>query len=271
MILSNTFKADIEKIGNCCACDTETAFIPDAFKGRKNIRLIQFHNDKHEFSIDLKKASDDDWTKLKQWMEKPENKFIFHNASFDVRVLGNCGIHLPPNNFECTQLMSHQIYNGKLNVGHSLADVVKRRLGEIVDKTLQSQDWMNAELNKEDLEYAMNDVRFTWRVYWDMIGQIIEDDLEIVYEIEKMTVPAIIQMESSGIKIDAEKTDGLIEELKEVGKSYQRRFVEELHGELLNNNLEGLPLLQNGELNLNKTHVGYKRNNTYIPLSLIHI
>ena len=265
MILSNTFKADIEKIGNCCACDTETAFIPDAFKGRKNIRLIQFHNDKHEFSIDLKKASDDDWTKLKQWMEKPENKFIFHNASFDVRVLGNCGIHLPPNNFECTQLMSHQIYNGKLNVGHSLADVVKRRLGEIVDKTLQSQDWMNAELNKEDLEYAMNDVRFTWRVYWDMIGQIIEDDLEIVYEIEKMTVPAIIQMESSGIKIDAEKTDGLIEELKEVGKSYQRRFVEELHGELLNNNLEGLPLLQNGELNLNKTHVGYKRNNTYIP------
>jgi len=259
MTLSKTFTADIKKLGNCCACDTETALIPDAFKGRKNIRLIQFYNDKHEFSIDLKKASNTDWDKLKQWMENPENKFIFHNASFDVRVLGHCGIHLSPNNFECTQLMSYLIYNGKLGVSHSLADVVKRRLGEVVDKTLQAQDWMNAELNKEDLEYAMNDVRFTWRVYWDMIGQIIEDNLEIVYEIEKMTVPAIIQMESTGVKI------GLIEELKEVGKSYQRRFVDELHGELLNNNLEGLPLLENGELNLNKTQVGYKRDKTYIP------
>ena len=265
MTLSKTFTADIKKLGNCCACDTETALIPDAFKGRKNIRLIQFYNDKHEFSIDLKKASNTDWDKLKQWMENPENKFIFHNASFDVRVLGHCGIHLSPNNFECTQLMSYLIYNGKLGVSHSLADVVKRRLGEVVDKTLQAQDWMNAELNKEDLEYAMNDVRFTWRVYWDMIGQIIEDNLEIVYEIEKMTVPAIIQMESTGVKIDAAKTDGLIEELKEVGKSYQRRFVDELHGELLNNNLEGLPLLENGELNLNKTQVGYKRDKTYIP------
>jgi len=243
MTLSKNFIADIEKIGDCCACDTETALIPDAFKGRKNIRLIQFYNDKHEFSIDLKKASDNDWTKLKQWMENPENKFIFHNASFDVRVLGACGIHLPPDNFECTQLMSHQIYNGKLGVSHSLADVVKRRLGEVVDKTLQAQDWMNAELNKEDLEYAMNDVRFTWRVFWDMIGQIIEDQLEIVYEIEKMAVPAIIQMESSGIKIDAEKTDALIEELKDIVESFMRRFVEELHGELLINNLEGLPLL----------------------------
>ena len=66
-------------------------------------------------------------------------------------------------------------------------------------------------------------------------------------------------------KINKENIGALIIELKDLVKSLEKRFVEELHGELLNNNLEGLPLLANGELNLNKTQVGYKRDGTYIP------
>ena len=262
MMLSNDIDKDFDLLGDCYACDTETAMVPDAFKGRKNVRLIQFYNDKHEFSIDLKKASDNDWFKLKHRMENPDNKIIFHNAVFDVRVLKSCAIYLHPQSIECTLLMSYNIYNGKPGVSHSLAEVVKRRLGKVVDKTLQAQDWMNAELNEEDLEYAMNDVRYTWQIYWDMIGQIIEDQLEIVYEIERLTIHAIIQMESSGIKINREELHAKIIDLREISESYKRRFEHELHGELLNNNLEGLPLKANGELNLNKTQVGSKRDKT---------
>lgn len=265
MITNEKINQDFDKLKNCFACDTETAMIPDAYKGRKNIRLIQFKSYTHLFYYDLSKFSDDNWATLKERMENPECKIIFHNAIFDIRVLKNCAIYLQPENIECTLLQSSVIYNGKLGVSHSLAEVTKRRLGEVLDKTHQTQDWINADLTGEEIRYAMNDVRCTWLVYWDMIGQIIEDKLEIVYEIEKLVIPAIIQMEEEGIKVDTDAVNDLIEELAVSTKEYQECFIEELHGALLDNNLQGLLVDSNGVINRNKTPVGSKKNNTYEP------
>ena len=59
--------------------------------------------------------------------------------------------------------------------GHNnLAAIASRELGIDVDKTLQSQNWMEAELTEADMRYAMGDVQITWEAYHRMAPKISE-------------------------------------------------------------------------------------------------
>ena len=82
-------------------------------------------------------------------------------------MLQGCGINLG-GRYEDTMLQSWLLTNGQPNAKNNLAAIAYRELGITVDKTLQSQDWMNAELNEADLAYAMGDVEVTWKVFHKM-------------------------------------------------------------------------------------------------------
>ena len=61
-----SISANFDLLGTCAACDTETALAPDAFKGRKYVRLIQFWGESHNFWLDCKKLNEADWQELKE-------------------------------------------------------------------------------------------------------------------------------------------------------------------------------------------------------------
>ena len=197
--------SDFQKLGPVAAFDTETALAPKAFEGRDCVRLLQAYSPTHEFWYDLKTFTDDDWSELKTCLENPELTLIFQNAAFDLRVLRGCGIDVL-GQVEDTYLQSFVITNGlpqpKGETNNNLKQIVYRECGVVLDKSLQSSDWMNEELTEEKLEYGMNDVRYTWKAFHKMVVHIERDNLKTVYEIELKALKPTIEMESSGILID---------------------------------------------------------------------
>ena len=164
-------------LGQLAACDTETAMAPLSFNGRKYVRLIQFWGEGYSFYFDLKTFNEADWQELKENIEQRDLTLIFQNANFDLRVLQGCGIR-PRKLVHDTMLQSYLLTNGiPLKAGqkghNNLAAIAKRELGVEVDKTLQSQNWMEAELTEADMRYAMGDVQLTWEAYHRMAPKFL--------------------------------------------------------------------------------------------------
>ena len=169
---------DIQALGGTICLDMETAMAPLSFQGRKHVRLLQLLSDEGEVWYDLQTFSDADWAELKAALEDPTIMWVIQNAIFDYRVLLGCGIRLN-GRLEDTLVQSSLLNNGLPNISNSLEAIAKRVLGEVVDKSLQKQDWMNATLDDADLAYAMGDVRLTWRAWQEQRAQIKTAGLQI--------------------------------------------------------------------------------------------
>ena len=154
MTANLSISGNFDLLGTLAACDTETALAPDAYKGRKYVRLIQFWSDTHHFWYDLQTFNDAQWQELKENLESKELTLIFHNAGFDLPVMQGCGI-TPHNLAHDTMLMSYLLSNGlPLTPGerthYNLKETVRRELGITLDKSRQDQDWMTAKLTQAD-------------------------------------------------------------------------------------------------------------------------
>ena len=254
--------ADFAKLGNVMCLDTETALAPKSFEGRNQVRLFQAYSPTHEFYYDLLTFDDADWGELKANLESPGLTMVFQNAAFDIRVLQGCGIDVSGSVIEDTMLQSWLLNNGIPTAKNNLAAIAKRILGVELDKTLQSQNWMTAELTAADLEYGMNDVRITWRCWVEMTKQVVEQKLDTAYEVEIKALLPTIQMESTGLYLDRDLIDSQMKDLEEERVTSLAAFVEELHGELQDAGTDGLPTHPDGRLNLNKKTSGSIRLGT---------
>lgn len=261
-----SISANFDLLGALAACDTETALAPLSFKGRKYVRLIQFWGESHNFWIDLKKCNEADWLELKENLERRKLTLIFQNALFDLRVLQGCGIYIR-NEVHDTMLQSYLLTNGmplsKGQTGHnSLASIAKRELGVEVDKSLQAQDWMNADLTEEDLAYGMKDVQLTWEAFHRMKAKVFEQGLSLPYEIECKALAPTLEMESTGLRLDRNIIDEQMVELAEERDTSLAAFIEMLDTELPED--AKLPRLEDGRINLNKKTSGSVRLGTKV-------
>ena len=115
---------------------------------------------------------------------------------------------------------------------NNLASIASRELGVDVDKTLQSQNWMEAELTEADMRYAMGDVQLTWEAYHRMAPKIAEQGLDTVYEIERKALLPTIEMEATGLRMDRAIIDEQVQDLMEERDSSLAAFIEMLDTEL---------------------------------------
>ena len=250
---------NFDLLGSLAACDTETAMVPLAFKGRKYVRLIQFWGENHNFWYDLQTFNEADWQELKENLEQRDLTLIFQNANFDLRVLQGCLIR-PRKLVHDTMLQSYLLQNGLPNVSNSLAAIAKRELGVDLDKTLQKQDWMNAQLTDEDMAYAMGDVQITWEAFHRMSDKIREQGLSLAYEIERKALLPTIEMESTGLRMDRALIDEQVGDLTEERDTSLAAFIEMLDTELPDD--AKLPRHEDGSINLNKKASGSIRLGT---------
>jgi DNA polymerase I len=241
--------AEIQALGNTICLDMETAMAPLSFQGRKHVRLLQVFSDEGELWYDLQTFKDTDWDDLQVLLEQPTITWVGQNIGFDYRCLLGCGIRLN-GRLEDTLVQSALLNNGLPNISNSLEAIAKRVLGEVVDKSLQKQDWMNAELNDADLAYAMGDVRLTWRAWQEQRAQIKTSGLQKVYDLECALIPAVVEMEHSGMLVDQPQALAAIEKLEdEIGVS-RGEFLEVLDSQLRELHGEGLPREPDGSFNL---------------------
>lgn len=245
--MSASIAAELEQLGTCFALDTETALAPLCFQPG-HWRLLQLHNDQTSLWYDIPTLSPEDFEVLKIFLERRDLEITAQYIAFDYRVLLANGITLYGRLFD-THIASSLLHNGKAKMSHALEAIAKRELGLVMDKSLQAQDWMKAQLSEADLRYALEDVRVTWEVAGVLHEQIAAQGLEPVYQLECALVPAVVQMEHTGFYLCPETIAGTIEYYRSEAMVAKEVFLETLDGRLESDGLPRLPREDDGTFN----------------------
>lgn len=239
----------IKALGKTICLDLETAMAPLSFQGRNHVRLLQLHSDEGELWYDLASFTEPDWMELSVLLENPTITWVGQNIAYDYRCLLGCGIRLR-GRLEDTMIQSALLNNGLPNVSNSLEAIALRVLKTSLDKTLQKQDWMSAELNEADLAYAMGDVRVTWQAWQEQKAEIKNAGLQRVYDLECALIPAVVEMEHTGMLVDQEQALSAIAQLEEEIGISKGEFLELLDSQLRELHGDGLPREEDGTYNL---------------------
>ena len=263
--LGLSIRQHFEELGPMFALDTETAMAPVCFGGRSHVRLLQCYSSSHSFWLDLAELGELDWAQLKDCLEQDHFTVIMQNAAFDIRVLQGCGIQIG-GTIHDTMLLSWLLNNGIPNVSNSLEAIAHRELDLKLDKTFQKASWMTLDLkaNPDAVTYGMNDVIATWNAFHKLFSKVLEQGLDIAYEVEIKALLPTIQMESTGLYLDRHLLDEQVEELRDTRDSSLAAFIETLDTDLQEAGHEGLPRLEDGSFNLNKVTKGSVRLGTKV-------
>ncbi len=144
--------------------DTETDSLD--FRTGK-IKLIAFSKELNEV---VTTTSIDE--RLKDILDDRNITKVFHNAKFDVGFFQSKGYKV--NNHHCTLLMAQVLGEEKL----SLKALVKKYLGVEMDKSMQHSDnWQEAEITQEHIDYAVKDVEYTRALYYKLLDLLVENNL----------------------------------------------------------------------------------------------
>ena len=241
--------SDIQALGPVVCLDMETAMAPLSFQGRNHVRLLQLLSDEGELWFDLQTFKDADWDELKLVLEDPAVCWVGQNLFFDYRCLLGCGITLK-GKLEDTMVQSALLNNGQPNASNSLEAIAKRVLKVELDKTLQKQDWMAAELNNADLAYAMGDVRITWQAWQEQRAMVKTAGLQRVYDLECALIPAVVEMEHTGMLLDPSQAAAAIAQLEGEIEASRGEFLDLLDSQLREVHGEGLLRETDGTYNL---------------------
>lgn len=164
-----------------CAIDTE--FVREKTYYAE-LSLIQIGSDAHMACVDPQTI--DDFSPLIALMQNPRITKVFHSPSQDLEILFQQFGQLPTPIFD-TQLAAevlgfrHQI---------SYADLVQQVTGVQLDKKHTRANWNKRPLSQDELDYAMDDVRYLMPVYQQLKADLaarnrvawIEKDLAAMSE-----------------------------------------------------------------------------------------
>lgn len=210
------------------------------WKGR--IRLIQLFNGKTCYIVDLGEASlnslplfalvqsdrsekllalTEFFQVLKERCESIECLKCGHNFHYDTRMLATqLGIRM--NNIACT-MMGVRVYFGDygkgdeevdgakknhvpiVEGGYGLANLCKRWLGIVLDKTYQTSNWGDS-LCKEQLKYAAYDPIASWflyhkleELYKDKNSILYNEKIRDIWTVENESILAAVDIELNGM------------------------------------------------------------------------
>ena len=166
---------------------------------------------------------------LKPMLEDPGVLKVGQNLKYDMVILGNYDIGLAP--VDDTMVISY-VLEGGLH-GHGMDELARLHLGietikfKDVAGTGKSQvTFDHVELDKAR-DYAAEDADVTCRLYKMLKPRIAGESMATVYEtLERPLIPVLAEMESFGIKADAQ-------ELKRLSDDFDKRLADletEIHG-----------------------------------------
>ncbi len=98
---------------------------------------------------------------------------IFHFARMDILFLFK-RLNIDVKNIFCTKLASRLVrtYSDK----HGLRELVREFIGENLDKSSQSSDWGNTNLNSDQINYAAKDVIFLFEIRRRLLKMMVREN-----------------------------------------------------------------------------------------------
>lgn len=129
--------------------------------------LIQLFAKKEAFIIDLLSVTD--YAPIKQLVENTNILKVLHCGFQDLEILKNLGFKV--RNCLDTQI-ALQFLDFGVNVGFDT--LISNTLGLDLDKTHQRSNWMERPLNREQLQYAADDVILLGKAYKKLESQLLK-------------------------------------------------------------------------------------------------
>ena len=169
--LIRTFKTSI-------SIDTETLGLNI---NRDRLCLIQIMNNDDgkfyiiQFTNNFKK---NDCVNIKFLLQNKKIMKIFHYARFDVAVLKK-NLNVNTKNFFCTKIASKLTRTYTSN--HGLKDVTQELLKIEISKKEQSSDWSQENLTNEQIDYALNDVRYLKKIQEKLENKLEQTNRKKIY------------------------------------------------------------------------------------------
>jgi len=178
-------------LGEASYCAIDTEFIRESTY-YPELALIQIASGFGLACIDPLTISE--LTPLAELLAKPDLLKVFHSSSQDLEILYQKFGAVPSPVFD-TQLAAAVLgYNHQI----SYADLVRQVTGTTLDKKHTRANWLRRPLSQDELDYAMDDVRYLLAVYEDLDQTLestgrrswLERDLRVMsdpenYEIDK--------------------------------------------------------------------------------------
>jgi DNA polymerase I-like protein with 3'-5' exonuclease and polymerase domains len=143
--------------------------------------------------------------KLKPMLEDPDILKLFQNAKFDMKWFLKRGIRV--NNIYDTMLADAVIESGR-GLPMDLASIAARRAGTYLPKAVREEFFDHPGFDKKSLtaeqqEYMVHDVAFLSEIRDEQLRLISKAHLERVVDVEFSIVPALVELELTGLRLDA--------------------------------------------------------------------
>lgn len=201
--------------------------------------------------IDLPEIPEAERSGLAEILAGPLPK-VLHNAKFDMAFLARAGLPVGDPLFDT--MLAAKVLAAGLPLEAKLGSVVETFLQRPLAKELQTSDWTAPTLSPEQLEYAAQDALVLVELKPVLEKRLQAAGLLRAARLEFNCLPAIVQMEASGLLLDLERweraTARLEEDLLEAEKE-ARAFLPE--GLNLNSPAQLLEALQGLGLDLKDT------------------
>jgi ribonuclease D len=167
----------------CCAIDTEfvreSTYYPE-------LALIQIASDTRLGCIDPLAIAD--FSPLEALLDEPDLLKVFHSSSQDLEILYQRFGKVPSPVFD-TQLAAAVLgYNHQI----SYADLVQQVTGVALEKKHTRANWTRRPLSRDELDYAMDDVRYLLEVYRHLDAKLEKNRRRswIEKDLQQMSNPA---------------------------------------------------------------------------------
>lgn len=164
---------------------------------------IQFGKKKDDTQIVIDTSTID----ISNYKQILENKLLIgHNLKFDLQFLYSCGI--VPRKVYDTLIVEQLLYlgypKGKNGVKFGLSNVLKRRFGLDMDKSIREQI-ASRGLDKSVIKYSAMDVVYLEDIMKAQVQDCERKTCTVAMKLECLTVPATAYMDWCGILLDVPK------------------------------------------------------------------
>lgn len=192
------------------AIDTETTGLDPLLD---SVRLIQLAAPgTPAYLIDLPRIPEGERSGLAELLAGPIPKTL-QNAKFDLAMLAQAGLPLGGPVFDT--MLAAQVIGAGLIREANLPAIVEVYLKRPFSKEQQASDWTAPTLSPEQLDYAAQDALILVELRPVLIKRLKAAGLVETARLEFSCLPAIVQLEASGLLLDLERWEGMTARLEE--------------------------------------------------------
>jgi len=178
------------------------------------VRLVSLCNDKASYLVDFDKMKGG--FRAVAHMFKGGQWVVF-NAGFENRWFMDAGLSI--NCLDVANLRRAILGGG----GYSLKQVVLWDLEIDMSKQQQASDWGAKHLSQEQLDYAYIDADVTWQL-WNYWAKQADGERWMGFKMLNDMVPAVIEMETTGMLLDAKYHRTLVSSWGQVQKNQIKKI-----------------------------------------------